>query len=78
MGNSTTQAHYINEKQVSSENGVSHNSIRASRSTGLLWGQQAPTYLKIGTKVLYKREVIEAWFAQFEQVNNTAQARMGS
>lgn len=68
----------LSEKQVNQEFGIPHNSLRISRTTGNLWGQQAPSYIKIGHRVLYKREVIENWFAQFESVNNTAQAKLGA
>lgn len=67
---------YLTEKQVQAQFGISHNSLRISRATGLLWGVQAPAYLKANHKVLYKRETIENWFKQFEEMNNTSQAKM--
>ncbi|MEA3406409.1 MAG: DNA-binding protein [Pseudomonadota bacterium] len=71
------QLTHLTEKQVQSEFGIPHNSLRASRTTGLLWGKKAPSFLKLSHKVLYKRETIEDWFNQFEEVNNTAEVRMG-
>ena len=68
----------LSEKQVNQEFGIPHNSLRISRTSGVLWGQQAPSYIKIGHRVLYKRKVIEDWFAQFESVNNTTQAKLGA
>lgn len=74
----TSHLAYLNEKQVQVEFGIPHNSLRTSRATGMLWGIQAPSYLKTHHKVLYKRETIEAWFKQFEEVNNTTQAKRGA
>ena len=47
--------------------------IRNSRHTGILFGQEAPPYTKVGRKVLYRRSDIEAFLAQFSPQNNTTE-----
>jgi hypothetical protein len=78
MNTSVTQGNYLSEKQVQAEFDIPHNSLRMGRATGILWSKPAPAYIKIGRKCLYKRETISAWFTQFTEVSNTAQARMAS
>ena len=58
----------LDEKQAGSEFNISHHSLRVSRSKGVLYGVPAPKFVRIGRKCFYKRETLEKWFAQFEEV----------
>lgn len=52
----------------------SPTTLKLSRVTGTLAGVPAPTYRKLGRKVVYDRAVLEQWVNQFEQQSNTATA----
>lgn len=51
---------------------VPENSLRLSRMQGergqLLLGVPAPSFLKIGRSIRYKKEALDNWLEQFEQV----------
>lgn len=68
----------LTEKQASEKFNINQNSLRLSRQTGLLWGQTAPKFLKIGSRIRYRPEDLEAWFDQFEAVGNTSEALRGA
>jgi len=51
--------------------GFSSSTIRVSRVTGTLAGVPAPTYRKVGRKVVYDRIVLEKWMEQFANQQNT-------
>ena len=52
--------------------GFASSTIRISRVTGTLAGVPAPTYRKIGRKVVYDRVVLEEWLNQFNNQPNTS------
>ena len=54
------------------ELGFSSSTIRVSRVTGTLAGVPAPTYRKIGRKVVYDRIVLDKWMEQFANQQKTA------
>ena len=51
--------------------GFSSSTIRVSRVTGTLAGVPAPTYRKVGRKVVYDRRVLREWMEQFANQQNT-------
>ncbi len=51
---------------------LASNTLRASRTSGVLCGVPAPAYRKIGRKVLYDRVVLDEWLNQFVNQSNTA------
>ena len=52
--------------------GLASNTVRISRVSGTLCGVPAPTYRKIGRKVVYDRVVLNEWLEQFANQQNTA------
>lgn len=46
--------------------------LRRSRSTGILFGVQAPAYIKRGRKVDYELKTLQAFQSQFIEQLNTA------
>jgi hypothetical protein len=51
--------------------GFGSSTMRVSRVTGTLAGVPAPTYRKIGRKVVYDRIVLDKWMEQFANQQNT-------
>mgnify|MGYP000046388202 CR=1 FL=1 len=51
--------------------GFGSSTVRVSRVTGTLAGVPAPTYRKIGRKVVYDRMVLSKWIEQFANQQNT-------
>ena len=50
------------------------DALKVSRSTGTLWGLNAPKFIKAGSKkVLYLKEDLDEFLAQFERYSNNAQ-----
>jgi hypothetical protein len=49
--------------------------LKASRSTGILWGTTAPEFIKAGKKVLYRKAVLNKFLEQFESYANNAQVK---
>lgn len=45
--------------------------LRNSRHTGNLAGVKAPSYIKMGKSVRYDKSVLDAWLAQFNQLEKT-------
>ena len=43
------------------------DALKASRSTGILWGVKAPEFIKAGNKkILYRVTVLDKWLEQFQ------------
>jgi hypothetical protein len=64
----------LTENEVSKVLSIPANTLRASRSTGRLWGVQAPAFLKFGNRtVRYRVTDVTKWLDKFETYNNTAQ-----
>lgn len=71
----TTQAAFT-PKQASSYIGIDsqNDALKASRSTGQLWGMTAPKFRKAGKKkIVYLRTDLDAFLAQLEGFTNNAQ-----
>jgi len=49
------------------------DALKASRSTGQLWGVAPPPFMKCGRKVLYKVSDLDEWLSQFTSYTNNAQ-----
>ncbi len=64
----------LNNNQAAAFLGLSTATLKHSRVSGTLAGVAAPTYRKLGRKVVYDRAVLEEWLDQFEQQSNTASA----
>lgn len=52
--------------------GCAPSTLKISRVTGTLLGRRAPAYRKLGRKVVYDRDVLQAWLEQFGTRTNTA------
>ena len=46
--------------------------LKISRVTGILLGVPAPAYRKLGRKVVYDRDTLQAWIDQFGTQTSTA------
>lgn len=75
--------HYMTEDKViyTSEGAadlltLSANTLKNSRSTGILCGRDAPPYIKLGKKVAYRRSDLLAWLKSFPTYQNTAEEHM--
>ena len=67
----------INKPRLDTHEGAFHislasNTLRASRTSGVLCGVPAPVYRKIGRKVVYDLAVLDEWLTQFSNQPNTA------
>ena len=65
-----------NTHECADELGFASSTIRMSRVTGFLAGVPAPTYRKIGRKVVYDRAILDQWLGQFVNQSNTAGRRV--
>jgi len=52
--------------------GCAPSTLKISRVTGTLLGSKAPPYRKLGRKVVYDRDALQAWLEQFGTRTNTA------
>ena len=74
MSNDTTiQKNLLVSKDAATYLGCAPNSLKLSRSTGLLFSVKAPAYLKMGKSVRYKVATLDTWLSQFDERQNTAQ-----
>ena len=46
--------------------GIADTTLRISRTTGKLFGVDAPKHIKLGRTVRYRPEELDNWLAQFE------------
>jgi len=50
------------------------DALKASRSTGMLWGVEAPIFIKAGKKkILYRMSDLDNFLQQFKRYSNNAQ-----
>ena len=50
------------------------DALKASRSTGILWGVKAPQFIKAGSKkILYRVDVLDEWLSQFQSYSINAE-----
>ena len=62
----------LDTHQAAAEVGCAEYTLRVSRVTGTLFGKPAPKYRKLGRKVVYYREDLQAFLEQFDKQNNTS------
>ena len=75
MKNTQVQTH-LDTHESAHHIGLASNTLRVSRVSGMLCGVPAPTYRKIGRKVVYDRVVLDQWLGQFVNQSNTAGRRV--
>lgn len=49
----------------------SHHTLIKARSTGILWGIEAPAHVKIGRAVRYNAAVLKEWIDRLAKVGGT-------
>lgn len=54
----------------------SGSTLKNSRSTGILFGREAPRYVKMGRRVVYKRSDLLEWLDGFPTYQNTTEEQM--
>jgi hypothetical protein len=62
----------LNTKEAAIFINCSPYTLRLSRSTGKLFGVDAPLYKKRNRSVVYSRSSLELWENQFEEIPNTS------
>lgn len=62
----------LDTHESAKELGFASITLRMSRVTGVLAGVPAPTYRKLGRKVVYDRVILDQWLEQFANQSNTA------
>ena len=63
----------LSNKEASQYLNCASNSLKQSRSTGTLFGVQAPAYIKLGFNIRYKLSTLDDWLNQFKEQLNTSQ-----
>ncbi len=53
--------------------GTTPETLKRSRSTGLLWGLPAPAYRKAGRRVVYHPSDLSDWTGSLPKFENTGQ-----
>ncbi len=71
MKNIQTQPH-LDTHESAYYIGLASSTLRLSRVSGIVCGVPAPTYRKLGRKVVYDRAVLDKWLEQFANQPNTA------
>jgi len=64
---------FLSSIDASTHIGCAANSLKQSRSTGMLMGVKAPAYLKIGYNIRYKVSTLDDWLDQFEEQLSTSE-----
>ena len=59
----------LSTKEAAIYIGVTNNTLKQSRITGILCGVDAPAYVKMGKIVRYKVKTLDNWLSQFEEVS---------
>jgi hypothetical protein len=55
---------------------ISANTLRNSRSTGVLCGREAPPFIKMGRKIVYLKTDLIHWLESFPKYSNTSEAQL--
>ena len=58
--------------------GLAAATVRKSRCTGILLGQPAPRFIRIGKTIRYRESDLKAWLDQFPTFANTAEANQAA
>jgi len=65
------ESSYLTSAQAAEFLRYSMHTLKLSRHTGILAGVDAPSYKKLGRRVLYEIATLEMWLEQFpEQTHN--------
>ena len=64
---------WITNKEAAHMIGCAAQTLRKSRTTGILFGFPAPPYIKRGYRVFYKMPTLQKFNDQFYEQKNTAQ-----
>ena len=68
-----TDQYLLNSEQASKYLGVQTNTLKQSRHTGILLGEVAPQYLKMGRSTRYTLSSLLEFRSQFPEYTNTSQ-----
>ena len=68
-----TDQYLLNSEQASKYLGVQTNTLKQSRHTGILLGEVAPRYLKMGRSTRYTLSSLLEFRSQFSEYTNTSQ-----
>lgn len=60
----------LTSKEAAHELKIHENTLRRSRITGVLLGNDAPPYIKIGSSVRYRQNELEQWVNTVQQQGN--------
>jgi len=71
----TNTDHLLNSEQASKYLGVQTTTLKQSRHTGILFGKEAPRYLKMGRSTRYKLSSLLEFRRQFLEYRNTSEYR---
>ena len=63
----------LTSKETAKYLNMAEYTLRRSRMDGVLFCQKAPPYIKMGSKVLYDIDDIDAWSSLFMKINSTKQ-----
>ena len=63
----------LNSEQASKYLGVQTSTLKQSRHTGILFGEVAPRYLKMGRSTKYTLSSLLEFRSQFPEYTNTSQ-----
>ena len=61
---------YLNVRQAADFIGISKSSLDKQRLSG-----KGPRYLRVGSRILYRRDDIDAWLSRFEQSSTAENQR---
>ena len=68
-----TDQYLLNSEQASKYLGVQTSTLKQSRHTGILFGEVAPRYLKMGRSTKYTLASLLEFRSQFPEYTNTSQ-----
>lgn len=63
---STYSKTLLTSKEAAHRFGIADITLRTSRTTGKLFGVDAPKHIKLGRTIRYRAEELEAWLGQME------------
>lgn len=64
----------MTSKEAAAFLGYAEKTLRESRVTGHLAGVTTPPYIKRGQRVIYDKDDLCQWNAQFKKITNTSQS----
>ena len=63
----------LNDRQAGDVVGAAAATMKQARHTGMLFGEPAPTFVKLGRSTRYKLSVLLEFRDQFQEYQNTSQ-----